>query len=321
LRIFCEQTAPATRLQGKSLNISQSHFGQIIDEYSMDGPLLAELAALQEQPPDLRAAGLLTIVRSQPDSTAAAISLMVALRQAGRLALAARCPAADAVLPRCLAQFWDTPAPPADVTALMATWREKNPAIETARFDDAAARTFLRAHLPRPVLTAYLRVREPAQKADIFRLAYLTAQGGIYADADDRCLRPLEDLLEGGPELVLYQEDHGTLGNNFIAARAGHPVLAHALSLAVHAINRGDTDNVWLATGPGLLTRAFAWFLAQRGTDGVLPPGVFVLDRRELFRVIAIHCSAGYKKTERHWSNSAFGRRRATPSARLDDNK
>jgi tetratricopeptide (TPR) repeat protein len=310
LRIFCEQAAPATRLQGRSLNISQSHFGQIINEYRMNRKLLADLAALQGQPPGPRAATLSAIVRSQPDNTAAAVSLMVALRQAGRLAPDARRPAPDALLPRLLTQFWDSPEPPADVTALMATWREKNPRIETTRFDDAAAQAFLRASLPPAVLAAYLRVREPAQKADIFRLAYLTVKGGIYADADDRCLRPLDDLLQGNPELMLYQEDQGTLGNNFIAARAGHPVLAHALFLAVKAISRGDTDNVWLSTGPGLLTRAFAVFLTRQGTDGVLPPGVFVLDRRELSRVIAIHCCTGYKKTERHWSNTSFGRRR-----------
>jgi tetratricopeptide (TPR) repeat protein len=326
LQKFCEQTAPATRLQGKSLNISQSHFGQIIDEYSMDGPALAELAALQKQPPGPRAAALLTIVRSQPDSTAAAVSLMVALRQAGRLAPAARHPVAgdeppETVVPRRLTQFWDSPEPPADVRALMATWRDKNPGLETTLFDDETAQAFLRRHVPPTVLAAYLRVREPAQKADIFRLAYLTVNGGIYADADDRCLRRLDHLLRGNPELVLYQEDHGTLGNNFIAAKAGHPVLVHAMFRAANAINRGDTDNVWLSTGPGLLTRAFAKFLAMQTADGILPPGVVVLHRRELFRAIAIHCSAGYKKTERHWSNTAFGRRRDLRSPRLDNNQ
>jgi len=36
-----------------------------------------------------------------------------------------------------------------------------------------------------------------------------------------------------------------------------------ALQLATEAINRGDDDLIWLATGPGLITRAFAQTLAM----------------------------------------------------------
>ena len=39
-------------------------------------------------------------------------------------------------------------------------------------------------------------------KADLFRLAYLAARGGIYADADDRCLAPLDGWIHPGATLV-----------------------------------------------------------------------------------------------------------------------
>jgi len=72
----------------------------------------------------------------------------------------------------------------------------------------------------------------------------------------------------------------------------------------VAAINRGDSDIVWLSTGPGLLTRAFAQWLPDNAP--AVPDGTIVLDRHELFQAVAPGCMTGYKTTRRHWSNSSF---------------
>ncbi len=86
-------------------------------------------------------------------------------------------------------------------------------------------------------MQAYQRVREIPQKADIFRLALLVAEGGVYVDADDRCLRPLDTLLPAGASLVLSQEEFGCAANHFLAASPGHPVLQAALRAVVMAVN------------------------------------------------------------------------------------
>ena len=308
LRRFCDLTAHVTRLQGKSLNLSQTHFGQIIDEYSLDAALLKSLAAAQLLPSAARIGVLRELVRANPDSSAASVSLMVALRQDG--VFTGRAGALPATpIPACLTQYWNAAKPPADIVEIMRSWREMNPAFPLQLFNEISAQEFLAAHYADSVLAAYRRVREPAQKADIFLLGWLAAKGGIYADADDRCIAPLAGLLPAGAQLVLYQEDHGTVGNNFIAAVPGHPVLVRALASAVTAINRGDTDFAWLSTGPALLTRALTQFLAHQPVDStIVPPGIFVLDRRELFRAVAIHCATGYKAAGRHWSNATFAR-------------
>jgi mannosyltransferase OCH1-like enzyme len=67
------------------------------------------------------------------------------------------------------------------------------------------------------VLLAFKRAREPAQRADIFRLAYLANHGGFYADADDRCLASVGSFVPPDPRFVAFHEDFGTLGNNFLA--------------------------------------------------------------------------------------------------------
>jgi Flp pilus assembly protein TadD len=310
LRKFSALSAHITKLQNKSLNISQTHYGQILDDYRLDQEFVERLVALQPLPPQARIAPLLGAVRENPDNTAVATGLMVALRQAGVFARWAA--AAGAQVPRQIMQFWDSEGIPGDVGKLMQSWREKNPGYAVQVFNDVTARDYLSARYPAAVLAAYRRANNAAQKADIFRLAWLALEGGVYTDADNRCLKPVDGLVPEGVQLVLYQEDLGTLGNDFIAAVPGHPVIDRALKLAVNAINRGDTDNVWLATGPGLITRAFAQGLAE---GAGLPAGVVVLARQELFQAVARNCALAYKTTSKDWLNAAFSRQRKRQEA------
>lgn len=296
----------ASRLQGRPSHISQTHLGQILDEFALDAATLAELRAAQALPPTERVSPLLELARQHPEHTPTAIMALIALRQDGRLS--SRGPGVRARIPPQLNQFWDTPAPPADLAPIMASWATLYPAWSVRRFDDRAAQAFLAEAHPPAVLEAYRRARQPAQKADVFRLALLAVQGGWYVDADDRLVGDFASTLgDARAGLVVYQEDFGTIGNNLIGAVPRHPVILAALRGAVAATNRDDQDVLWLATGPGLLTRAVVGYLAERATQGHVAD-LAVLTHVELRRLVAIHCLAGYKGTEKHWSRTAFGR-------------
>ncbi len=311
LRVFQEQRAAQQKALGLSPHLSHTHIGNLFDEFAIDEDAIATLADAQRLPPEARIERLLGRMSATPEHTATAVALLVALRQAGRLD--GPWPDAEArTIPPTIAQFWDEPTPPEDIAALMRSWQECNPGHRHQCFSTESALAFLTARCPPEVARAFRRAREPAQKADLFRLAFLFAEGGCYADADDRCLRPIDQLLPPAVRFAAFQEEYGTLGNNFLAAAPLHPVLGAALDAAVTAINRGDEDMIWLATGPGLITRAFAHTLAA----SKLAPGPWlersrILDRHELERVVATHCAVGYKQSRRHWLRASFGQPKA----------
>ncbi len=286
--------AAERRLRGESLNISQSLLGQMIDEYALDENMAESLAGLSARPALERLGPVAALVREAPDNTAPAASLLLALRQAEMLDFIPQQEGATPI-PRIINVFWDKQEAPADIEALMQSWRDRNPAYEWRRFDEIRARDYLASKFAGPVIQAYQSVQEVSQKADIFRLALLVAEGGVYVDADDRCLRPLDTLLPSGASLVLAQEEFGCAANHFLAASPGHPVLQAALRAVVAGVNRGDNEFPWLCSGPGLLTRALALHLATRGIAAGLPPGLAFLDRRALGQVVAAGCFAAYK--------------------------
>jgi tetratricopeptide (TPR) repeat protein len=316
LRRYLSIEASGRIAKGLSHHESQTQIGQLLDEYELESAALAAMVAIRGRPAADRISPLRSVAARFPDYTAAAVTVLIALRQAGHLS-----PSPDrftatvsSPIPPRIAQFWDSTDVPADGSALIASWQAQHPEWEHELFDNADARRFLRDHFDRPVLTAYDRARENAQKSDIFRLAYLVARGGYYVDADDRSLASITTVVPSECELAVYQEDYGTIGNDFIGAVPGHPVLKRALSDAVDAINRGDADIIWLATGPGLLTRAFVQEMLRAEKDVATAfDRVVVLDRSELYRAVAVHCSAAYKQTARHWSNTVFSRMPAKP--------
>lgn len=282
------------RLRGESPNISQSLLGQVLDEYSLDQQVMDKLAELRSAPPGARVRKLCDLAGSNRESTAAAVSLLVAMRQAGALRYTPENDA-HAEIPKVIIKFWDTQEIPEDVLTLIEGWQETNPGYRLQRFSDSSAREYLKARFPPEVLAAYKRVRALEQKADIFRLAVLVFEGGIYSDVDDRCLKPLETIIPAGANLVLGQEIHGFAANNFIASVPNHPVLASALQAVTTAVNRGDNEIPWLLSGPGVLTRALAQYLVACDAAVKLPAGLALLDLRELNQAVAANSFATYK--------------------------
>jgi hypothetical protein len=302
-----EIDASAKLLRRQSLGVSQGHLGQLLQEFAIDRTRLEALQRIRDLSPEKQIGPLKELVALDPDHTPSAMMLLIAMRKAGALVLSPSRPpdGSFAHIPRRIVQYWNKAEPPSEIAVLMASWRERNPGFDYFRFDDRTAQEFLSSHRMADVLEAYRRAREPAQRADIFRLAYLSIFGGFYADADDRCLAEVGSFVPPDARFVAFQEDFGTLGNNFLAVVPDHPVINCALQLGTNAINRGDTDMVWLSTGPGLLTRAFAQLLA-RPSGSLERLGAVILDMGFTMRHIGLRCPVRYKTTIQHWSRSKF---------------
>ncbi len=249
---------------------------------------------------------------TNPDHTLSAIALLVELRLSGLLpAVAVDAPQAGdgRRIPRRIAQFWAQGEPDADLVPMMQSWQAAHPDHAYRCFDRASALAFLQENCTPEVARAFRRAREAAQAADIFRLAWLTVEGGVWADADDRCLAPVSGLIGAETTFLGYQEEFGSIGNNVLAAAPGHPAVVAALRDAVSAALRGDQDMIWLSTGPGLLSRTFARHLSEVPVQAEAAlRDVRIATRAEMQRCVAMFCAAGYKRTKLSWTRRAFGR-------------
>jgi len=115
------------------------------------------------------------------------------------------------------------------------------------------------------VFKALQRVKPGAGKADIWRLAVIYKEGGIYIDLD-RVLHdnspPFRELLDDEDEFVHGRNWHvfgynAPSPNSFLVARDGHPIIKNALYSIVNSVNNkepllsvGHRDGHWRSTRP-----------------------------------------------------------------------
>ena len=190
-------------------------------------------------------AGLAAALRDEPGSTVLANALLrVVCEHAPPHTVAGNAQ----VIPQRLNQFWDATEPPVDVRALIVGWHEAHPTWTVTLYDTGTARAYIERLGRTDWLQAWRFARQAAHRADLFRLIVLHEEGGVYADADDRCLQPLDGLL-GDAGLMVAQESYGSTGNNFIAVVPSHPVIRRALDDAVEATLSGVRNRSGCAPG------------------------------------------------------------------------
>lgn len=275
-------------------------FGQIVNDLRLHPKETAALAAAAKRTDDQLIDTAAAHLRADPGNFGAALGLLTGLSRAGRLQ---SCPHR---IPKLLHQFWDKD-PPADVAQMMARNATMNSDCSYRRWDDPSARQFLSdldTHCSMQISRAYRAARHVAMRADIFRLGLLYMEGGLWLDADDCCVAPLWEMVPEGAELVCYQEDIGSIGNNFLAARPRHPLIGAALCEASQAVIEGASESVWLVTGPGLLTRIIAKAIASN-SDHSIPVGCHILPLQNFRTVVHAARGVSYKSDRRNWQRAA----------------
>jgi hypothetical protein len=168
-------------------------------------------------------------------------------------------------IPRVVHQSWRDAAVPDAVLGWRRSWLEQNPAWEVRLWTDEENRELIRRDYPwfLPIYDGYA---EPIMRADAARCFVLHRHGGVYADLDCECLRPLGPLLERSGIVLGLEPEHyremrfpGPGGlpllvtNACMASVPGHPLWEHVAREFVRFRQAPDPLD---ATGPFLLTRA-----------------------------------------------------------------
>jgi glycosyltransferase involved in cell wall biosynthesis len=199
-------------------------------------------------------------------------------------------------IPRLIHQTWKTRDVLPEFQALQRSWIERNPGFNYRFWTDDDIGRFVAEEHP-ALLPVFRGYADPIARIDLARYLILRRFGGVYADLDFECLRPIDGMLEGRSFVVgLEPEEHGRLAKaaerglprilcpSFLASVPGHPFWDHLLARLVEARQCGDVLD---ATGPFLLTRAHA------GYAGEGPAAVTVLAPELLYPVTKDDCWSG----------------------------
>ncbi len=151
-----------------------------------------------------------------------------------------------------LYQYWDNGAPPPEVAEWIQGFRGANPDFRHRLFDRDSASWFIKKHFGKREQEAFELLLVPSMQSDYFRSCALVKSGGVYADADFQCLRPLSGLLGRAPKTFLLVWDHHVASGFLMVRQAQDPYLKACLDFATRNIELrrfADLQPRFLAAG------------------------------------------------------------------------
>jgi mannosyltransferase OCH1-like enzyme len=224
--------------------------------------------------------------------------------------------AAKTMIPPMVIQYWDQ-NPPGEVRELL----ERNTKLCRSKhvayclFDDLSAKEFIADNFSSDVSYAYDLSPHPAMKSDLFRLCFLLLKGGFYLDADMAFRECFYNIFSIKGEVSIFKwASHGrnNVCNWLVGAAPQSEVIRFVLDATVQSITKAcELDrkqalkNILGVSGPGLLTRAVATYIARNeGDAGALPIAVNTVEYAYLQVQNGpefLKRRLEYKNTELHW--------------------
>lgn len=179
-------------------------------------------------------------------------------------------PNSRSTIPKIIFQTWKTRGDlPSNYKYWSATFRALNPDYLHVIWDDNDNRNFIVDNFAW-FLPFYESYPKEIFRADIIRFFFLFAHGGLYADMDTECLKPLDKTLSQG-RIILGRMGHDanhdhSIPNAMMASAPGQLFWLLAISMSIEKIRECKDNGTILGaqpedlTGPVLLKKAFDYY-------------------------------------------------------------
>lgn len=198
-------------------------------------------------------------------------------------------------IPRQIAFYWEGP-PSSAVQRSVNAWKTLHPGFTLTLYDFDRAASWLARHHP-ALLPLFKRQSLPATRADLLRIALMHTEGGLYADVDEYPRAPVDDWLDGAQAVFCVECGHGTVANNFLAARPGLALFAQMLERIKVQLSSTEAPYPWWDTGPAPLTATV--FEALYGAKPM--SGLRLLDQAAYCQRISTNLPFPHKRGPLHW--------------------
>ena len=158
----------------------------------------------------------------------------------------------SADIPRIIAHYWEGPRS-APVERGQRQWARLHPDFQQTCYGPSEASAWLRTNAPW-LSALFDHQTQPAVRADLFRVALIAEQGGVFADLDEYPRTAITPWLREASAVLIIEEGHGTIANNFLAALPGLPLFTRLQSRISTRLMQTDTPYPWWDCGPAQIT-------------------------------------------------------------------
>jgi len=171
-------------------------------------------------------------------------------------------------VPKKLHQIWIGGPLPAEYNLWTRSWREHNPSWEYKLWTEQDILSFgLRNEKAFCISPSY------GVKTDIARYEILERLGGVYADTDLECLKPIKYIVDRCSFFAgTFFSEAPQIGNTIMGSVPNHSFMSRLVEETNQPVFTRDAMAILKATGPILVTRLFFESIAEYDTSNVILP-------------------------------------------------
>lgn len=162
----------------------------------------------------------------------------------------------DELIPRIIHQTYKTDAIPKHWIEGQRACRSLHADYQYVLWTDQMALEFIEQHYPW-FLKTFKNYRFPIQRADAIRYFVLYHYGGVYIDLDDKCERPLDNLLKY-PAFVRKTSPLG-ISNDVMGSMPAHPFFWKAIHNLDHYNKHWYVPYLTIMSSTGPLFISIVW--------------------------------------------------------------
>ena len=143
-------------------------------------------------------------------------------------------------IPKIIWQTFKTNEVPSIMKDYVDTWILKNPEYEYRFYDDEDVINFLKNYFPE-YYEGYSMIKYGASKADLWRYLIMYKYGGVYADMDCRCKKPLRRWIKPGAGFVTQLGINKDICQWLLISEPGNPIFMRAAERSLENIITNNT--------------------------------------------------------------------------------
>ena len=112
----------------------------------------------------------------------------------------------DHNIPRVIYQTYKSNAINKDLYKNVESWINQNPSYQYEFYDDERIRLFLLREYGPKYVKRFESIKVGASKSDYFRILIIYKYGGVYADLDNKLLKPLDEIIKPEDTEILHKQ-------------------------------------------------------------------------------------------------------------------
>jgi len=195
--------------------------------------------------------------------------------------------------------IWQTYKDPQETLALymheaMDTWKNLNPEYEHRYMDDTQAAEFIKNEYGQEWYDIFISLPVGVMRGDLWRYMVIYKYGGVYADLDTECLKPISSWMIEDKEFIVCPETSDHFCQWTFASTSGNPILKSVLDLIKDRLlnpEYGSPHFVHTHTGPAIWTDGIMKILDIKVTS--LIDDYLLLNSCNNAKLYKFHCYGG----------------------------